>query len=99
MKSFSQHKWYFAGRNEAGQLGHGHTDRVDVPTVVSALEGLNIVQAACGKQHSLFVTGSKSTLHSVLVYTFTLISGFFHFMVPYAMKVLTFFSIQWYCSL
>lgn len=44
------------GRNEGGQLGHGHTDRVDVPTVVSALEGLNIVTAACGKQHSLFVT-------------------------------------------
>lgn len=51
------------GRNEAGQLGHGTTERVDNPTVVSALEGLNIIDVACGKQHTLFVT-EKGTVYS-----------------------------------
>ena len=45
------------GRNEAGQLGHGNVTRVDNPTEVSALDGLNIIYVAIGKQHTLFVTG------------------------------------------
>ena len=47
------------GRNEAGQLGHGNVTRVDNPTEVSALDGLNIINVAIGKQHTLFVTGKK----------------------------------------
>lgn len=51
------------GRNEAGQLGHGNVTRVDNPTEVSALDGLNIIDVAIGKQHTLFVT-EKGTVYS-----------------------------------
>lgn len=51
------------GRNESGQLGQGSTDRIDTPTVVSALEGLNVIDVACGKQHTLFVT-EKGVVYS-----------------------------------
>lgn len=47
---------YSWGRNEQGQLGHGDTNRRDTPTIIEALEGLNIVEAACGKGHSLVIT-------------------------------------------
>ena len=46
-----------AGRNESGQLGLSDVNRRDAPTLVPCLEGLNIVQAACGKGHTLFLTG------------------------------------------
>lgn len=49
-------KVYVWGRNETGQLGLGNTDRVDVPKVVDAFEGQNIVDAACGRRHTLFLT-------------------------------------------
>lgn len=47
---------YSWGRNESGQLGHGDTNRRDTPTIIDALEGMNIVEAACGKNHSLVIT-------------------------------------------
>ena len=46
-----------SGRNDKGQLGLGHLDRVDKPTVVECLSGHNIIAAACGRNHSLFLTG------------------------------------------
>jgi hypothetical protein len=45
------------GRNEKGQLGVGDTKRRDVPTVIEALRDHNIVGAACGKNHTLILTG------------------------------------------
>ena len=45
------------GRNENAQLGQGDTARRDVPTLVDGLTGLNIVRVACGKAHTLFLTG------------------------------------------
>ncbi|XP_005090313.3 protein RCC2 [Aplysia californica] len=47
---------YSWGRNEKGQLGLGHTDRQDVPQVVDTLDDENIVDAACGRRHTLFLT-------------------------------------------
>lgn len=53
-------KAYTFGRNEKGQLGQGHTDRVDKPTVVECLSAYNIVDAACGRNHTLFLTDKGS---------------------------------------
>jgi len=50
------------GRNENAQLGHGDTDRRDVPTLIDGLAGLSIVRVACGKAHTLFLTGMLSTV-------------------------------------
>jgi len=44
------------GRNENGQLGLGHTKRVDTPTEVEALADMNCVAAACGRRHTLFLS-------------------------------------------
>ena len=45
------------GRNDKAQLGHGDTKRRDAPTPVDSLSDLNIVDAACGRNHTLFLTG------------------------------------------
>ncbi|ESO99540.1 hypothetical protein LOTGIDRAFT_213485 [Lottia gigantea] len=52
------------GRNEKGQLGHGDTNRRDTPTKVDALEQFNIVDVACGRNHTLFLT-EKGQVYSV----------------------------------
>ncbi|CAE1285239.1 Protein RCC2,Protein RCC2 homolog [Acanthosepion pharaonis] len=44
------------GRNEKGQLGHGDDTRRDTPTHVEALANDVIIDAACGKNHTLFIT-------------------------------------------
>lgn len=49
-------KVYAWGRNEKGQLGLGSVDRHDVPQIVTAFDGKNIVDAACGRKHTLFLT-------------------------------------------
>uniref|UniRef100_A0A0B6ZY47 Protein RCC2 homolog n=1 Tax=Arion vulgaris TaxID=1028688 RepID=A0A0B6ZY47_9EUPU len=52
----SEGKVYVWGRNEKGQLGLGHTDRQDAPQLVESFQGQNIVYAACGRKHTLFLT-------------------------------------------
>ena len=47
----------FLGRNEFGQLGHGDKERRDLPTLIENLQELNIVDAACGRNHSLVLSG------------------------------------------
>ncbi|XP_052759859.1 protein RCC2 homolog [Mya arenaria] len=49
-------KAYSFGRNDKGQLGLGHLNRVDKPTVIECLDGLNIIAAATGRSHTLFLT-------------------------------------------
>ncbi|CAK1554674.1 unnamed protein product [Leptosia nina] len=49
---------YTFGRNTFGQLGFGDTTTRNVPELVPTLEGLNIIHAAVGRNHSLFVTGT-----------------------------------------
>lgn len=45
------------GRNDRSQLGHGDTERRDIPTAIESLEGLNIVDAACGRGHTILLSG------------------------------------------
>lgn len=45
------------GRNEKGQLGVADINRRDAPVRVDLLDSFNIVSAACGKNHTLFLTG------------------------------------------
>ncbi|CAD7086110.1 unnamed protein product [Hermetia illucens] len=44
------------GRNQFGQLGQPELRVYEKPTLVPALENMNIIQAACGRNHSLFLT-------------------------------------------
>ena len=44
------------GTNFFGQLGHGHTNDLDVPTIVHALEGSGVSHAVCGWDYCLAVT-------------------------------------------
>ncbi|XP_005528303.1 PREDICTED: protein RCC2 [Pseudopodoces humilis] len=48
------------GRNEKGQLGHGDTKRVEAPRPIEALGSEAIVAAACGRNHTLALTGTGS---------------------------------------
>ncbi|KAJ8736838.1 hypothetical protein PYW07_000109 [Mythimna separata] len=47
---------YTFGRNTCGQLGFGDTVTRNVPELVPALKGKNIIHAAVGRHHTLFVT-------------------------------------------
>lgn len=44
------------GRNDKGQLGVGDTETRTTPVVVEALNGLDIIAAACGRSHTLFLS-------------------------------------------
>lgn len=57
-------KVYSWGRNDTGQLGHGDTVRRDIPTLIDSLTDFNIVKAACGKGHTLFLT-DRGVIYSV----------------------------------
>lgn len=46
-----------SGRNDKGQLGHGDTKRLDAPKLVEGLGEEVIVSAACGRNHTLALTG------------------------------------------
>ena len=47
------------GRNEKGQLGHGDTKRVEAPRLLEGLSHEVIVSAACGRNHTLALTGKE----------------------------------------
>lgn len=49
-------KAFSFGRNECGQCGHEKLRTFNVPTLIAGLSHLNIVQAATGSKHSLFLT-------------------------------------------
>lgn len=44
------------GRNDNGQLGHGDVVRCDKPRVIESLKHYTVVQASCGKAHTLVLT-------------------------------------------
>lgn len=45
------------GRNQHYQLGQPETTIYETPTLIPELENVNIIQAACGRNHTLFLTG------------------------------------------
>ncbi|NXG11261.1 RCC2 protein, partial [Sakesphorus luctuosus] len=53
----SEGKLWSWGRNEKGQLGHGDTKRVEAPKLIEVLGAESIVLAACGRNHTLALTG------------------------------------------
>lgn len=44
------------GRNDKGQLGLGDTETRTLPVIVDGLKGIDVVAAACGRSHTLFLT-------------------------------------------
>ncbi|XP_053697437.1 protein RCC2 homolog [Sabethes cyaneus] len=44
------------GRNQFGQLGQADLKTIEKPTQVTGLECFNVIQAACGRNHTLFLT-------------------------------------------
>lgn len=44
------------GRNQFGQLGQPNLETYETPTPVAELDGVNIIRAACGRNHTLFLT-------------------------------------------
>lgn len=52
---------YSWGRNEKGQLGHGDLAQRNVPTKVAALDGMFVVGASGGKNHSACVMKDGSS--------------------------------------
>lgn len=48
----------YLGRNEQSQLGQPESiGIVEMPTLIEGLADVNIIQAACGRNHTLFLTG------------------------------------------
>lgn len=54
----------FIGRNQNGQLGNGDTVTKDNPVAISALSEMNVIGAACGRNHTLFLTGNFLKFHT-----------------------------------
>ncbi|XP_059612873.1 protein RCC2 homolog [Phlebotomus argentipes] len=44
------------GRNQFNQLGLPDTKSYEKPTLIPALENMNVISAACGRNHTLFLT-------------------------------------------
>jgi E3 ubiquitin-protein ligase HERC4 len=51
-------KVYVMGQNDYGQLGLGHRNSSPSPTYLSSLQGIPLVQVACGAHHSLVLSMS-----------------------------------------
>lgn len=51
----------FPGRNDKGQLGHGDTKRLEAPQLIEGLADRLVVAAACGRNHTLALTGRRSS--------------------------------------
>lgn len=72
------------GRNDKGQLGHGDTKRVDAPKPIELLSSESAILAACGRNHTLVLTGIvgllvygpfSSPLHSSLAQSIHIRTG------------------------
>ena len=48
--------YFTSGRNNFAQLGQPELKTYEKPTLVPGLEGFNIIDAACGRNHTLFLT-------------------------------------------
>lgn len=45
------------GRNEKGQLGTGDTEMRSQPYFLESMKDMNVVNASCGRNHTLLLTG------------------------------------------
>lgn len=61
-----------SGRNDKGQLGHGDTKRLDAPKLVEGLGEEVVVAAACGRNHTLALTGRVMEYRKPLCGSFNL---------------------------
>lgn len=50
---------FSSGRNDKGQLGHGDTKRLEAPKLIEGLADQVIVSAACGRNHTMALTGGQ----------------------------------------
>lgn len=50
------------GSNSSGQLGTRTFKDQSSPAEVKSLEGMHVIQAACGTEHTLFLCGSACSL-------------------------------------
>ncbi|OMJ70771.1 hypothetical protein SteCoe_31192 [Stentor coeruleus] len=51
-------KIYTWGRGLFGQLGHGNNEIYKIPTLISSLEGIKIIQVSCGWQHTMCLSNT-----------------------------------------
>lgn len=62
---------FISGRGSCGQLGLGDTLTKDLPEEIPALQEMNIISAAAGRNHSLFLTGKEfNTKYALYVLRF-----------------------------
>ncbi|XP_014250769.1 protein RCC2 homolog [Cimex lectularius] len=57
-------KVYTLGRNEKGQLGTGDTDTRFQPYFLEAMKDINVVNASCGRNHTLLLT-DRGTVYAM----------------------------------
>lgn len=50
------YKAFSFGRNQSGQCGHKKLQTFEKPELIEGLKHVNIIYAACGQNHSLFLT-------------------------------------------
>jgi hypothetical protein len=55
--SFIEDYLYSFGRNNYGQLGIGNQIDQSTPQIITTLQSIQIVQIACGSEHTLALTG------------------------------------------
>lgn len=44
------------GRNQFGQLGTNNTTTVHIPAEIQGMQEMNVISAACGRNHTLLLT-------------------------------------------
>lgn len=50
------YKAFSFGRNHSGQCGHNELRAYSKPELIEGLKHVNVIQAACGHNHTLFLT-------------------------------------------
>lgn len=67
---YADHRLYTYGWNIYGQLGHGHIDTVEKPTVVRFFDDKRVKQIALGHAHTLVLCANRAAAHATTLYVF-----------------------------